>query len=59
MTADIDLEYVTEILDAAARRPPMTREQFSLFTQLDVNAGWLAEVQEAERRYFDRNKPNA
>lgn len=42
--------YVSEIL--AAARPGMTRAEFNSMTKLDVNAGYHAQVAEAERRYF-------
>lgn len=42
--------YVSEIL--AAAQPGMTRAEFDSMTRLDVNAGYHAQVAEAERRYF-------
>lgn len=43
-------DYVAEIL--AAARAGMTADQFKAFCQPDINAGFRAEAEEAQRRYF-------
>lgn len=48
----MDESYVLEILRGMP--PGLTREQFRKRCQLDVNGGYLPEVQEAERRYFKK-----
>src|SRR6185312_1166432 len=54
MAKQLDTAYIAEILSAARKQAPMTLEQFALFTQLDVNGGYAAEVDEATKRYFSR-----
>lgn len=49
--ADFDA-YVIEILADAAKRPPMTRDEFSRFAGPHVRAGYHAEADEAARIYF-------
>ena len=46
----IDENYVQEILEEIPAG--ITREQFRKYCQPDINGGYRAEVDEAERRYF-------
>lgn len=52
MAKRYDESYVIEILAAAQKLPPMTRDEFARFTAADLQAGYAAEVAEASRRYF-------
>lgn len=49
--SDVDISYVREIL--AALPSGLSRAEFLRRTGLDLQAGYFAEVAEAERRYFD------
>lgn len=48
---DLDEDYVLEILQAMPAG--LTRQQFHAKTRPDHNQGYMDEVAEAERRYFD------
>jgi hypothetical protein len=45
-----DESYVADLLRAMPQG--LTRQQFREQCRLDLNGGYAAEVQEAERRYF-------
>lgn len=48
----MDESYIKEILAGAPAG--MTRDQFMVHCQLDINAGYAVEVEEAARRYFKK-----
>jgi len=52
-----DEAYVTSILEAAAKAGPMSSREFLAFCYRDRMAGYIAEVQEAQRRYGENDKP--
>lgn len=55
MSDEFDEEYVRDILKAMPKGLK-SREEFRAECQLDINAGWYAEVDEAMRRYFSKAK---
>ena len=52
-----DESYVREILDEADSRPqPLSRDDFYRLFRPDTAAGYMAEVEEASRRYFAKRR---